>query len=124
MKNAALNLVLLFVVIPASLLTSQKQEYKIKLIDEATKKPVAQKKVRIYSDNGIRCIKAPCPTNGKEWKGESDANGVIIIKEEFVQNSMTLTAEGYEDGTTIDHEKLRAARGVYTLVLRADRKLE
>lgn len=119
MKNAVLNLILLFVLIPASLLTSQKQEYKVKLIDEATRKPIAQKKVRIYSDNGIRCIKAPCETNGKEWTGKSDADGVIVIKEEFVQNSMTLTAEGYDRGTVIDTKKLRASNEIYTLALRA-----
>ena len=45
----------------------------VRLLDAATAKPIANTDVELWSDNGIRCIKAPCPTDGKQWKGTSDA---------------------------------------------------
>ena len=67
----------------------------LKVIDAATRVPLSYKEVEIYSDNGIRCMKAPCPTNGVEWQGRTNARGDVVIPGDIVQASMTITAGGY-----------------------------
>lgn len=47
-------------------------------------------KIFIYSDNGTRCIQAPCPTNGKEWSGKTDGQGILKVPNSFVQFSMSM----------------------------------
>ncbi len=59
-------------------------------------RPVADAPVEIYSDNGIRCIRAPCPTNGTEWRGRSDAVGIVVIPTRVLQASTTITTPGYQ----------------------------
>lgn len=69
---------------------------RILVIDKTTKSPVANKSVEIYSDNGIRCIKAPCPTNGIEWTGKTDKHGYLVIPQNVRQASMHIEIAGYE----------------------------
>src|SRR5947207_2159463 len=37
----------------------------IELVDASTGRPARNAAVRLTSDNGIRCMRAPCPTNTK-----------------------------------------------------------
>ena len=67
----------------------------VKLVDKKTRKPLRNVNVRIYSDNGIRCVKAPCPTNGFSWSGRTDAKGVVRIPGHVRQRSMHISATGY-----------------------------
>lgn len=69
---------------------------KLLVIDKTANKPLKNKSVEIYSDNGVRCVKAPCPTNGIQWQGKTDKHGYLIIPPNIRQNSMTIQINGYE----------------------------
>jgi hypothetical protein len=68
---------------------------RVRLLNPAGR-PLAGAPVEIWSDNGIRCIRAPCPTNGTSWHGRSDARGLVVIPTRVLQASTTLTTPGYE----------------------------
>jgi hypothetical protein len=52
---------------------------RIQLIDAASGEPLANAEIEVYSDNGIRCARAPCPTDGRPWRGRSDDRGVVAL---------------------------------------------
>ncbi len=83
----------------------QKSNLKLLIKDKQTGRRLANKTVKIYSDNGIRCIQAPCPTNGKSWTGKTDKQGFVIIPNDMRQRSMSLDIKGYSG-----EELTRAAR--------------
>ena len=58
--------------------------------------PVKNAKVKLFSDNGVRCVRAPCPTNGREWQGATDAKGVVVIPGSMVDRAMSLTVDGFQ----------------------------
>jgi hypothetical protein len=66
------------------------------VIAKNTKKPIANLTVTINSDNGIRCIKAPCPNNSIQWKGQTNRQGVVVIPHKIIQKSTTMTVPGYQ----------------------------
>ncbi len=51
--------------------------------------------VSVYSDNGVRCVTTPCETNGRTWTGALE-NGKIVIPANDVDESMTITVDGYQ----------------------------
>lgn len=71
-------------------------EVTLLLVTGAPEQPLAQVKVQLYSDNGRRCIKAPCPTNGRSWSGTTDSKGQLTIPAAMQDASMSLTPEGFE----------------------------
>jgi hypothetical protein len=68
----------------------------IMLRSKASNKPIRGVKVKVHSDNGVRCIKAPCPTNGKDWDGTSDQNGAVAVPRENIQSTTNVAPEGYK----------------------------
>jgi len=74
----------------------QKVNLKVRVIDAASSKPIPNTIVEIYSDNGIRCIKAPCPTNGVKWSGKTDHRGVLVVPARVRQATMTISVTGYD----------------------------
>jgi hypothetical protein len=66
------------------------------VINKNTKKPIANRAVTVNSDNGIRCIKAPCPTNSMQWQGQTNRQGVVVIPHKVIQKSTTMTVPGYQ----------------------------
>jgi hypothetical protein len=68
---------------------------KLVVLDQATNKPIANRSAKISSDNGIRCIKAPCPTNSKSWQGTTNRLGVLFIPKQIIQSATTFTVRGY-----------------------------
>lgn len=91
-----IGFIALLAVVNISFAGTHPNKLKLLVIDKATKKPLANKSVSIYSDNGIRCIQAPCPTNGKNWKGKTDKHGYLMIPDNIRQASMTIEIAGYE----------------------------
>ena len=91
----------LLVLLAARLATGQRAgasargDLQVRVIDAGTRKPLANTDVDVYSDNGIRCIQAPCPTNGVSWGGRTDKHGVVVIPDSVVQASMSIGAPGY-----------------------------
>ncbi len=73
------------------------------LISKATGKAVSKANVHIYSDNGIRCIQGPCPTNGKSWDGTTNDNGEISVSKDYIQSNTNVTLEGFS-GKYIDYK--------------------
>jgi hypothetical protein len=72
---------------------------KLSVVDTATNKPVANRSAKIDSQNGINCIKAPCPTNSKHWEGRTNRQGVVFIPQKVVQSYTLLTVSGYTEKT-------------------------
>ena len=97
----------------------KKADLRLKVIDGATKKPISNTVIEIYSDNGIRCIKAPCPTNGIKWAGKTDGRGVVKVPGRVRQRSMTISAVGY-GGKDLTRESKKAAAGVWVIALDVD----
>lgn len=65
------------------------------ILDRATYKPIGNRATQVYSNNGIRCVTTPCPTNTKNWEGTTDRQGVVLIPKQVIQSSTTLTLNGY-----------------------------
>lgn len=65
----------------------------VQLIDVSTGQPVRNAVLRLVSDNGIRCARAPCLTNTRTWKGKSDAQGFVQIPTSEIQSSTQIEAE-------------------------------
>ncbi len=82
---------------PFSALTSNDKEMvTIELVDAGTGEVVANTKVVFYSDNGVRCVMAPCPTDTKRIETKSDAIGRVKIEKTAFNVTNSLVAEGYE----------------------------
>ncbi len=91
---------------------------RVRLLDERSK-PLANAPVEVWSDNGIRCIRAPCPTNGRKWQGRTDAAGFVVVPRSELQASTTITAPGYA-GDLIQGAQ-QGPDGTWKLRLRASR---
>lgn len=85
----------------ASCGASSSTNIKIQLLDVRTTKPIANSDVEVWSDNGVRCNVAPCPTNGKAWNGKSDARGHVVIPRSFIQETTVLSTPGH-DGKSLE----------------------
>ena len=85
-------------------------------ISKTTKKPLANKAVEIYSDNGIRCVKAPCATNGINWKGKTDKHGYLMIPSNIRQASMTIEIAGYE-AKELNHFARKISKNSWVIAL-------
>jgi Tfp pilus assembly protein PilV len=72
----------------------------------ATNAPIANTKVSIYSDNGTRCIQAPCPNNSKSWDGTTDSKGAVTVPKDTIQMATTITPAGYH-GTALQYDSTK-----------------
>ena len=52
---------------------------RLRLIDAESGQPLQNAEVEVYSDNGTRCVRAPCPTDGRTWRGHSDHRGIVAF---------------------------------------------
>lgn len=64
---------------PASIYQDMADTVRILLIDAESQRTLPNAEVEIYSDNGTRCIRAPCPTEGRTWNGHSDGRGMVAV---------------------------------------------
>ena len=65
------------------------------LIDSSSAMPLPKLALQIDSDNGRKCVKKPCATNGKHWEGSTNKQGIAIVPGNLAQYSMRLMAVGY-----------------------------
>jgi hypothetical protein len=65
------------------------------VLDKSTDRPISNRATQIHSDNGVRCITTPCPTNSKNWQGKTNRQGIVSIPKQIIQSSTTLTMKGY-----------------------------
>jgi len=74
-----------------SILDAPERLLHVQLRDARTTRPIAGTEVTVYSDNGTRCVVAPCPTNGREWKGKTDASGYVTIPRSAIQFATSIS---------------------------------
>jgi hypothetical protein len=101
-----------------------KPDLKLLLLDKRTRKPIMRTAVKIYSDNGIRCIKAPGPTNGIEWKGKTDARGYVVVPGQIRQNSMAITAVGYSRGGELTTDSTKRSKDYWVIALKPNKPVK
>ncbi len=78
------------------ILRARGETVRVRLLDGSSARPLANVPVEIWSDNGIRCFRAPCPTNGTRWQGHADAAGVVVIPRAVLQATTSITTPGYD----------------------------
>lgn len=94
---------------------------RLTVLDRASGRPLPQIAVRIDSDNGIRCIKAPCPSHAMQWTGRTDNKGVIAVPARVVQASMTITASRHSRGKNLAHDASKTTPHDWVIALDPDR---
>jgi hypothetical protein len=90
----------------------------VRLVDAATGAPIAGHKVHVFSDNGVRCIRAPCDTEASSWDGTSDEHGLITPP---VMRG-TVSSDGYDSGRMLESDTDTGADGQLLLALDPDAK--
>lgn len=78
-----------------SILAATGDSLRVRLYSAVSAQPIASTDFELTSDNGIRCVKAPCPTNGQSWKGKSDAKGEIVIPRSALNTMASITSASY-----------------------------
>ncbi|MBI5405167.1 MAG: hypothetical protein HY976_02975 [Candidatus Kerfeldbacteria bacterium] len=89
---------------------------KVVILDNQTTKPIANQDVTLYSDNGIRCVQEPCPTNGRTWNGTTNGRGEVVVPGDMVDSSMIFTVAGYQ-GADLRSRGAVQADGSWKLLL-------
>lgn len=93
---------------------------RVQLVDERSGKPIRNTDVEVYSDNGVRCVMEPCPTNGMSWNGRTDRNGFVRIPGSIRQRSMHISASGYSSWVDLDRRFRKTRSGVRIITLQAE----
>ncbi len=126
MKTQFLKCVLLLLFPLCVCVTSSAQETqtvgnvaRVKLIDASTARIISNAYVEVRSNNGIRCRRAPCPTNSQSWRGASGADGVLRIPSHIIQHSTSLTVAGYQ-ATDFNKTEAKIADGTLVIELSPD----
>ena len=63
----------------------------LRLVDSIINQPLTNAVVKISSDNGVRCITAPCPTNSRFWQGKTDASAEAKVPKKYIQSNNDVT---------------------------------
>jgi hypothetical protein len=71
----------------------------VRCYDWETGAPLGGRELTVYSDNGLRCVKTPCDTGGREWRGRTDQNGAAAIPGDVLQKVHTFSLPGYKSIT-------------------------
>jgi hypothetical protein len=80
---------------PPSILQAKGDSVHVRLLDAVSGRRIANADVELGSDKGIRCVQAPCPTNGQEWAGRSDAAAQVVVPTSAVQAVTAIKTAGY-----------------------------
>jgi hypothetical protein len=98
---------------------------RLRLLDAVTARAIADTEVEISSDSGIRCIRAPCPTNAKRWNGRTDAEGSVRVPTDALQVVTNIsTPAHYADLISDSYEAADGAWGVEMFPRNAPPELE
>ena len=87
---------------PPTILAAKGDSVHVRLFDATSARPIASTELELYSDNGIRCIKAPCLTDGKSWKGKTDASGRLAIPRGALNATANLKSATYSGDLVVD----------------------
>jgi hypothetical protein len=97
-----------------SIIDVQSATVSIRLLDFSAI-PIPNTAVEIYSDNGIVCRKAPCPTNSKQWSGRTDGNGFVTVPTNMLQAATSITTTAY--GGDLVKDARRESGGTWSIRL-------
>lgn len=97
-------------------------DLRVRLIDQRTRAPLRRRVVTVYSDNGRRCLRAPCATNGTQWDGRTDSTGVVVLPGRLRQESMHVWTTGYRTRVDLVDKAVRRTADLWVVALRRDRK--
>ncbi len=103
---------------------SETQTILVRLVDAETGQAISDADVKVFSDNGIRCAQAPCPTNGQEWHGGSDAYGVVHVPSAMANVETSVVATGYRSGRDLISDSERMGDREFVLELDPDDKID
>jgi hypothetical protein len=92
------------------------------VIDAASGAAIADTEVEVSSDDGIRCVAPPCPTNEKTWTGRTDAGGRIDVPPGIVQTITTVRTAAHASASLVDDAELE--NGGWVLELSPNAVLE
>jgi hypothetical protein len=101
----------------SSILQVKGETVRVKLLDEFSGEVISNSDVEVSSDNGIRCCRAPCPTNGKHWGGRSDANGYVVIPTDVLQQSTRISTPAHRGGKDLISGSEEDIDGVWVVEL-------
>lgn len=65
----------------------------VQLFDAFSGQPIANTNIKVESNNGIACVKAPCPDNARERTGRSDVAGRVTIPKSVIQSLTYVSTE-------------------------------
>lgn len=97
---------------------------KVKLVDAFSGNIIPDADVKIYSDNGVRCFTTPCNTEGQEWNGKSDGDGIVIVPKKVINEVTTITATGYGSGRDLNRYADKITDSEWTIELDPDYKTD
>lgn len=103
--------------------TKRGQTISMQLLDADTTHPISATTIDIYSDNGVRCVRAPCPTEGRSWQGQTDPNGWLQIPSEVFNRVTHLDAKGY-GGRELMENAIPIEPGIWKVSLDPERRLD
>jgi hypothetical protein len=87
-----------------TILQAKGDSVRVRLLDAVSSGPIANAAVELWSDNSVRCVQAPCPTNGQEWAGRSNAAGQVVVPTSAVQAVTSVRTPGHEGDLIGDSE--------------------
>ena len=79
-----------------SILNAPGETVRVQLFDAWSGQRIANADIKVESNNGIVCRKAPCPNNAKQWLGRSDNAGRVIIPRAVLQFHTYVSTELHE----------------------------
>jgi hypothetical protein len=75
---------------------------RVQLFDARSGAPIANTAIVVSSDTGIRCVRAPCPTNAQSWTGQSDAKGMVMVPANALQAVTRIATTAHVSASLID----------------------
>lgn len=96
--------------------TKREETIAVRLLDSNTERPIGDTEVEVHSDNGRRCVRAPCPTESQDWQGRTDAHGWVKIPSSVFNRVTFLQAQGYT-GRQLMKDADRIESGVWEIAL-------
>jgi hypothetical protein len=101
----------------SSILEVKGETVRVKLLAAFSGEVISNSDVEVHSDNGIRCIRAPCPTNAKQWQGKSDANGYVVIPTNVLQPVTRIWTPAHKQGKDLVRDSEKDAAGAWVIEL-------
>lgn len=90
---------------------------RVKLLDAVSCEVIANSEVKVQSDNGVRCVRPPCPTNHRTWKGKTDDRGYVLVPKSMVQHVTTINTPSHKEGRDLIRDATKDATGVWVAEL-------